>query len=80
MATMWSSVLTLLEAGGEFLQADAITGAMMVLIERLNSLGVQVSRNRGRKEWKQRSALLWVICKIQLEGRQSAHINIMPLP
>lgn len=43
MAAMWSSLLTLLEAGGEFLHGEAIAGALMVLIEKLNTLGVEVS-------------------------------------
>ena len=43
MAAMWSSLLTLLEVGGEFLHGEAIAGALMVLIEKLNTLGVEVS-------------------------------------
>ena len=43
LAAMWSSLLTLLDAGGEFLHSEAIAGAMMVLIEKLNTLGVEVS-------------------------------------
>lgn len=45
MVTMWSSLLTLLEAGGEFLHADGIAGTIMVLIERLDNLGVEVRLN-----------------------------------
>ena len=40
---MWSSLLTLIEEGGEFLHAEVIAGALMVLIEKLNALGVEVS-------------------------------------
>ena len=43
LASMWSSLLTLMEEGGEFLHAEAIAGALMVLIEKLNTLEVEVS-------------------------------------
>jgi len=45
MVAMWSSLLTLLEAGGDFLHADGIAGTIMVLIERLDNLGVEVRLN-----------------------------------
>ena len=52
MAAMWSSLLTLLEAGGEFLHGEAIAGALMVLIEKLNTLGVEVSWWKMYATWE----------------------------